>query len=66
MEENIDLNISPPVASAIGKLLQSLGPERLVKLADLIREVEQETGYGDVKIVVAEHVVQRLKAEKSY
>lgn len=55
-----------PVTEAIAALLAELGQERLIQLAGLIADIEQDTQYGDVKIVIAEGRVQRLKAEKSY
>ncbi len=51
---------------AITSLLSTLGQERLIQLAELIADIETDTQYGDVKIVIAEGRVQRLKAEKSY
>ncbi len=55
-----------PIAEAIAALLAELGQDRLIQLAGLIADIEQDTQYGDVKIVIAEGRVQRLKAEKSY
>lgn len=55
-----------PIDEAIAALLAELGQERLIQLAGLIADIEQDTHYGDVKIVIAEGRVQRLKAEKSY
>jgi hypothetical protein len=43
-----------------------LNQEQIQLLARLIMEVLDETGYGDVKIIIAEKRVVRLKAEKSY
>lgn len=51
---------------SIPKLSRLLGEEKLIKLAELIEDVIDETGYGDVKIVIAEGKVQMLKAEHSY
>ncbi len=48
------------------KLIIMLGPMKLVKLVELLEDVIEKTGYGDVKIVVAEGKVQMLKAEHSY
>jgi hypothetical protein len=47
-------------------LEQLLSQEQMALLAKLLREVLDDTGYGDVKIIVAEKRVVRLKAEKSY
>jgi len=57
---------TPELTEAIAALLAELGQDRLIQLAGLIADVEQDTQYGDVKIVIAEGRVQRLKAEKSY
>lgn len=51
---------------ATEKLVGLLGAERIIQLASLILEVCQKTGYGDVKIVVAEGRVTTLKQEISY
>ena len=51
---------SPPA------LEQLLSQEQIILLTKLLREVLDDTGYGDVKIIVAEKRVVRLKAEKSY
>lgn len=48
------------------RLLKALGLERMARLADLLDEVSQDTGYGDVTIVIAESKVVLLKSEKSY
>jgi hypothetical protein len=50
----------------VRRLAELLGEERLRQLVELIEEVEGDTRWGDVKIVIAEGRVQRLKAEKSY
>jgi hypothetical protein len=52
--------------AAASRLLRLLGAERFVHLPDLIEEIQRETGFGDITIVVAERRVVRLKAEKSY
>jgi hypothetical protein len=39
---------------------------KLTRLVDLLEDVIDETGYGDVKIVVAEGKVQLFKVEQSY
>ena len=51
---------SPPA------LDQLLSQEQIILLTKLLREVLDDTGYGDVKIIIAEKRVVRLKAEKSY
>jgi hypothetical protein len=48
------------------RLTKLLGTVKLVRLVELLEDVIEETGYGDVKIVVAEGKVQMLKAEHSY
>ena len=50
----------------IPRLEQLLTQEQVLLLVRLLREVLDDTGYGDVKIVIAEKRVVRLKAEKSY
>jgi len=39
---------------------------KLIRLVELLEGVIEETGYGNVTIVVAEGKVQNLKAERSY
>ena len=53
----------PPKAPPISELLDQ---EQIQLLARLLLEVIDETGWGDVKIIIAEKRVVRLKAEKSY
>jgi len=48
------------------RLAVLLGTVKLVRLVELLEDVIAETGYGDVKIVIAEGKVQMLKAEHSY
>lgn len=55
--------VNPVIAE---RLVELLGLERYEQLADLLEEVEQETGYGHVTIIVSQGKVARLKAEKSY
>lgn len=57
------MTIQEGVACRLTKLL---GVNRMVKLIELLDEVIDQTGYGDVKIVIAQGQVQSLKAEKSY
>jgi hypothetical protein len=52
--------------TAMDELIRLLGMEKIVQLADLLGEVSAKTGYGDVKIVVAEGRVTTLKQEISY
>lgn len=47
-------------------MLDYMSRETLIQLASLIAEVAEDTGFGDVKIVIADGRVQILKAEKSY
>jgi hypothetical protein len=57
---------SHPNGSSFSLLAQLLEPEQIKLLAELLIEIIDDTGWGDVKIVVAEKRVVRLKAEKSY
>jgi hypothetical protein len=66
MNDGIKLDLSSAVQRSLQFLVQELGSERLIQLASLIREVEESTQYGDVKIIIAQGEIQRLKAEKSY
>ncbi len=70
IETNEIVEISPaPVGNvrfAQLKLTELLGGAKLIKLVKLVENVIEETGYGDVKIVIAEGKVQMLKAEHSY
>jgi hypothetical protein len=59
----MDKSKPPPKALPITDLLNQ---EQIQLLARLLLEVLEDTGYGDVKIIVAEKRVVRLKAEKSY
>jgi hypothetical protein len=52
--------------TAMDELIRLLGMEKIIQLADLLGEVLTKTGYGDVKIVVAEGRVTTLKQEISY
>jgi len=62
----VDWRNRSEVEIATEKLLELLGVERIIQLADLIAEVCEKTGYGDAKIVVAEGRVTTLKQEISY
>ena len=66
MNKPVDWKNRDELDSAIEKLLDLLGAERIIQLADLIAEVCKKTGYGDVKIIVAEGRVTTLKQEISY
>jgi hypothetical protein len=48
------------------RLRRLLRGPKLIKLVDLLEGVIDDTGYGELKIVVAQGRVQNLKAEKSY
>lgn len=50
----------------VAGLLVQLGPERLALLLRLLHEVQADTGFGDVKIVVSDGRVARIKVERSY
>jgi len=47
-------------------LLDTLKPGQLIRLAELLMRCRLETGYGDIKIVLAEGIVQNFKLEQSY
>ena len=51
---------------ALAKLEEHLCADQIELLASLLDDVIGETGYGDVKIIIADKRVVRLKAEKSY
>lgn len=57
-------NISAVIA--LSKLEKHLCPDQIELLASLLADVIDDTGYGDVKIIIADKRVVRLKAEKSY
>jgi hypothetical protein len=54
------------VEYALEKLLRKLGEERIVQLAELIQDVEDKTGYGNVSIVINDRRVETIKQEFSY
>lgn len=54
------------VTESLDLLLEILGPDRVVMLADLVLDVRDVTGYGHVKILLADGHVVRIKAERSY
>lgn len=54
------------LTQALYALLRQMGAERVIQLAALLDEVISVTGYGDVKVVVADRKVALLKAEKSF
>lgn len=60
------IELSPEMLRALNRLLNLMGPEKFLQLADLMRDVALDTGYGDVKVVIAQGTVARLKVEKSY
>ena len=63
-------NNSPPtsisVIMALAKLEKHLCTDQIELLASLLADVIDDTGYGDVKIVIADKRIVRMKAEKSY
>lgn len=61
--ENTNSSIPEGLAFRLTRLLRG---NKLIKLVELLEGVVNETGYGDVKIVIAQGKVQNLKAEKSY
>ena len=62
----IDNSVKTNPKDAYYRLTKLLGSARLVRLVELLEDVIDESGYGDVKIVVADGQVQLLKAERSY
>ena len=51
---------------ALAKLEEHLCTKQIEMLASLLDGVKGETGYGEVKIIIADKRVVSLKAEKSY
>lgn len=60
------VDLSAETSAAVGKLVTELGPERVILLADLICQIESDTGWGSITILIAEKRVVRIKGEKSY
>lgn len=54
------------LASSLERMIKLLGPEKVIQLGAMIDEIRTRTGYGDVKIVLAEGFVSTLKQEISY
>jgi hypothetical protein len=50
----------------LARILQAVGLERLIRMAELIDEVIDDSGWGDIVIVIAERRVVGIKAGKSY
>ena len=59
-------NTEVSIAVAMSQLLEQLGSERLIRLADLIQDVTDKTGYGNVSIVINDRRVETIKQEFSY
>ncbi len=53
-------------AESMERLCKHLGPKWTKMLADLLDEVATKTGYGEVRIVVADRNVVQMKEGKSY
>ena len=51
---DIDIPIKPTPKDCTSRLVVLLGTAKLLRLVELLEDVIEETGYGDVKIVVAE------------
>jgi hypothetical protein len=51
---------------ALEKIGRLLGARNVAMLARLLEDVQEDTRYGDVKVVVADGRVVGLRAEKSY
>ena len=62
----MDTDTTPPPNNGSVDLIHLLTQEQVKLLKKLLMEVIDETGYGDVKIIIAEKRVVRMKAEKSY
>ena len=62
----MDKSKPPQPNNGSADLIDLLNSEQIQLLARLLTEVIADTGYGDVKIIIAEKRVVRLKAEKSY
>lgn len=60
------IELSPDMLRALNRLLVLMGPEKFYQLAVLMQDVISDTGYGDVKVVITQGTVARLKVEKSY
>ena len=66
-----DTDTTPPPTTtsavlALAKLEKHLCADQIEMLASLLDDVFDDSGWGTVKIVVADKRVVRLKAEKSY
>jgi len=57
---------TPDVDSAIQRLLDMLGPTRLVDLVEKLSDVVKDTRYGDVTIVVVDGRARLVKIAKSW
>ena len=64
--KSLSFDFSPEMQRQAAELLVVLGPERLALLVRLLHEVQADTGFGDVKIVVCAGRVERIKVERSY
>jgi len=53
-------------AQLLAELKIIFGHDKLTQLRQFLANVIEDTGYGDVKIVIADGKVQLLKVEKSY
>ena len=51
---------------AMARLTILLGTDRLIRLVELLEDVINETGHGDVRIIISEGKVELLKAGHSY
>ncbi len=59
------IDLSAETSAAVGKLLAVMGAERLLRMVDLVLEVVDDSGYGDVGLVIREGRIVRLTVEKS-
>ena len=57
---------TPDVDLAIQRLLDMLGPTRLIDLVEKLSDVAKDTRYGDVTIVVVDGRARLVKIVKSW
>ncbi len=50
----------------VNRLIALLGADRLAKLIDLLGDVVDDTGYGELVITVHDHQVQTFRSTKTW
>lgn len=65
-EQEILVPMSPEMARAFNNLVQELGPDRVIKLAEMCVDVKSETGYGGVEIKYSWGRVKELSLTKYF